>query len=259
MIQAIETEYNGYKFRSRLEARWAVFFDAAGIKYEYEPEGFENENGERYLPDFYFPDYDWYGEVKAPRENAADEIVKASKFVGDKIKVLLLFGNLPQESDWEYWHYTAIQHNYVSQEIEAVRCLIGWELEKGHSNAHFIGWLYVCQAKPCSLYLLSRDSCDSYHVVGREKKIDLKAEAERRARLVGELLNPINDREMFMRLAPNLRLGYANVESYGSYSEDAYSCIGDDRIHAAYDKARKARFEYGETPKSGNTGTEDEA
>ncbi len=38
-IKAIDTVYNGYKFRSRLEARWAVFFDAAGIKYEYEPEG----------------------------------------------------------------------------------------------------------------------------------------------------------------------------------------------------------------------------
>ena len=44
-IKAIETEYNGYRFRSRLEARWAVFFDAMGIKYEYEPEGFELEDG----------------------------------------------------------------------------------------------------------------------------------------------------------------------------------------------------------------------
>lgn len=25
-IQAIETTYNGYRFRSRLEARWAVFY-----------------------------------------------------------------------------------------------------------------------------------------------------------------------------------------------------------------------------------------
>ena len=26
-IKAIETYYKGYRFRSRLEARWAVFFD----------------------------------------------------------------------------------------------------------------------------------------------------------------------------------------------------------------------------------------
>lgn len=40
-IKAIQTRYKGYNFRSRLEARWAVFFDALGIKWEYEPEGFE--------------------------------------------------------------------------------------------------------------------------------------------------------------------------------------------------------------------------
>lgn len=51
-IHAIETIYNGHRFRSRLEARWAVFFDACGIKYEYEPEGFKLEDGTCYLPDF---------------------------------------------------------------------------------------------------------------------------------------------------------------------------------------------------------------
>lgn len=41
MIKAIETFYKGYKFRSLLEARWAVFFDALEIKWEYELEGFD--------------------------------------------------------------------------------------------------------------------------------------------------------------------------------------------------------------------------
>lgn len=27
-VKAIDTVYKGYRFRSRLEARWAVFFDA---------------------------------------------------------------------------------------------------------------------------------------------------------------------------------------------------------------------------------------
>jgi hypothetical protein len=40
-INAIETHYKGYRFRSRLEARWAVFFDALGYEWQYEPEGFE--------------------------------------------------------------------------------------------------------------------------------------------------------------------------------------------------------------------------
>lgn len=54
MIKAIETVYNGYRFRSRLEARWAVFFDTLGVKYEYEHEGFDLGHGQRYLPDFHF-------------------------------------------------------------------------------------------------------------------------------------------------------------------------------------------------------------
>lgn len=48
----IETHWNGYRFRSRLEARWAVFFDAMGFQWEYEPEGFVLPSGKRYLPDF---------------------------------------------------------------------------------------------------------------------------------------------------------------------------------------------------------------
>jgi len=55
MIKAIETKYKGYRFRSRLEARWAVFFDALGIAWEYEPEGYDLGDGVWYLPDFYFP------------------------------------------------------------------------------------------------------------------------------------------------------------------------------------------------------------
>jgi len=69
-MEPIETEYKGYRFRSRLEARWAVFFEYLGIDWQYEPEGFEFENGTRYLPDFYLPDTysaasdDTYVEVK---------------------------------------------------------------------------------------------------------------------------------------------------------------------------------------------------
>lgn len=68
MIKSIDTFYNGNYFRSRLEARWAVFFDLAGIYYEYEPEGYELQNREKYLPDFYLPKYECYVEVK-PEHN----------------------------------------------------------------------------------------------------------------------------------------------------------------------------------------------
>lgn len=65
-IRAIETEYQGYRFRSRLEARWARFFDASDVRYVYEPEGFEME-GVRYLPDFWLPQLRYYIEIKPER------------------------------------------------------------------------------------------------------------------------------------------------------------------------------------------------
>lgn len=51
-IKPIQTKYRGYLFRSRLEARWAVFFDACGVDWEYELEGYDLGNGIYYLPDF---------------------------------------------------------------------------------------------------------------------------------------------------------------------------------------------------------------
>jgi hypothetical protein len=65
MLKAIETAYQGYRFRSRLEARWAVFLTAVGLRWRYEVEGFTlAEAGLYYLPDFYLPDWDVYLEVK---------------------------------------------------------------------------------------------------------------------------------------------------------------------------------------------------
>ncbi len=63
-MKVLQTRYGGCHFRSRLEARWAVFFDKIGVRWEHEPEGFELSNGELYLPDFRFPEYDAWGEVK---------------------------------------------------------------------------------------------------------------------------------------------------------------------------------------------------
>ncbi len=63
-VRPIETSYNGYRLRSRLEARWAVYFDAVGIKWMYEHEGFYLPDWSMYLPDFYLPELDCYAEVK---------------------------------------------------------------------------------------------------------------------------------------------------------------------------------------------------
>jgi hypothetical protein len=77
MIRPIETHYRGYRFRSRLEARWALCLDAVDLKWEYEPEGY-NMDGTLYLPDFRLERV-WL-EIKPPRDIPPQELSKCSKF-----------------------------------------------------------------------------------------------------------------------------------------------------------------------------------
>lgn len=96
-VKPIETEYNGYRFRSRLEARWAVFFDAAGIPYQYEPEGFVLSDGTYYLPDFYLPWFHAYVEIKPSAMDSKDREIAIKKcerlFQKDSVVVLFCEGD----------------------------------------------------------------------------------------------------------------------------------------------------------------------
>ena len=75
-FKSIDTSYNGHRFRSRLEARWALYFDLIGIKYEYEPQGYYLESGICYLPDFYLPNVSAYAEIK-PKSISIDDLSDA--------------------------------------------------------------------------------------------------------------------------------------------------------------------------------------
>ena len=60
---SIPETYKGIRMRSRLEVRYAKFFDQHRLNWSYEPEGFQII-GVRYLPDFYLPDIRTIVEVK---------------------------------------------------------------------------------------------------------------------------------------------------------------------------------------------------
>lgn len=64
-IKALPTMYNGTIYRSRTEARWAVFFDKlfGHPVFFYEPQGYL-VRGNGYLPDFLLPGQRLFGEVK---------------------------------------------------------------------------------------------------------------------------------------------------------------------------------------------------
>lgn len=122
-LRPIETEYNNFQFRSRLEARWAVFFDALGVRYEYEPEGFNLGSGDYYLPDFYLPHLDMWIEIKpgnAPQywginveyltDTQMRPYVLASKLAEQSKKnVLILFGS-PRYSSPDWYEHEQEMH-----------------------------------------------------------------------------------------------------------------------------------------------------
>jgi hypothetical protein len=63
-LKAIDTAYDGFLFRSRTEAKWAVLFRFLEIEFQYEPEGLELSTGDWYIPDFYLPQVNLFAEVK---------------------------------------------------------------------------------------------------------------------------------------------------------------------------------------------------
>jgi hypothetical protein len=112
-IKAIETLYRGFRFRSRLEARWAIFFDVAGIPWRYEEQGYDlsrvrvpNEPKSadaysplRYLPDFYLPEQDCWIEVKPSTPSERDVFLMSRLVMGSRKDGYFLEGlRLPDEA-----------------------------------------------------------------------------------------------------------------------------------------------------------------
>ncbi|MEP2891267.1 hypothetical protein [Tateyamaria sp.] len=76
---AIPTEFDGVTYRSKTEARWAVFFNRLGVNFTYEERAFKLPDGRIYTPDFFVEDFNAIIEVK-PNDEAivldeADKIV----------------------------------------------------------------------------------------------------------------------------------------------------------------------------------------
>lgn len=140
-IKPIETYYKGIKFRSRTEARWAVFFDACGVQWDYEPEGYVVEDNLCYLPDFIIPNvsikdseeengqtFDLYIEVKGSNKITSEEEEKIDKFSAvineedredwNKMlknkKNILVVGSVPQNLDdmYDLWNKENSFYNF---------------------------------------------------------------------------------------------------------------------------------------------------
>jgi hypothetical protein len=136
-LKAIETEYNGYRFRSRTEARWAVFFDHIGRSYEYEPQGFVLPSGKKYLPDFKFSirskSIQYFFEVKPTTVTTAEletarELALSMPAAGPPRAETKIYGVNPEVDQrffaatagkiWDVWEYDSAYRAASSARFE---------------------------------------------------------------------------------------------------------------------------------------------
>lgn len=93
VLKAIETIYRGHRFRSRTEARWAVFMDSLGIQWRYEHEGYDLD-GVWYLPDFWLPEHRFFFEVKGEEPDREDTEKARLLSQASRLPVYVAFGRI---------------------------------------------------------------------------------------------------------------------------------------------------------------------
>ena len=93
-----ETFYAGIKMRSRLEARWAIFFDALELKWQYEPRTFRTPDG-GYIPDFYIrARRPYWLEAKGKEPEERDYTRARAVETETRLKLRFLVGSIPEFS-----------------------------------------------------------------------------------------------------------------------------------------------------------------
>jgi len=217
-IKAIETRYKGYRFRSRLEARWAVFFDAMGLDWEYEPEGFDLGGGLYYLPDFRI-NKKIYVEVKGGMrdgvEPSVDDKRKIMNFANqiDFDESIIVLGDMPPAGK-EHLFLKISKRAYASAAVNG-HILVG--------NFCFWGMYSIIDNSPDDLWRFARIP-DGVNPMGYRIGMCNWQQIENR------LNTPICDS--------------ANKFIITNCFINTLSTVA--RVDDAYNKARAARFEHGE-------------
>lgn len=100
-VPSIETPYGVYVFSSRLEARWAVYFDNLGVEYDYEPYWFQLPS-RNYLPDFWIYDEhsqeSFWLEIKPTYPTDSEINLMVELLIATREPGIILYGGIPKPS-----------------------------------------------------------------------------------------------------------------------------------------------------------------
>lgn len=125
MRRGIPTTYGGVRFRSRIEARWAVMFDQLGWRWEYEPLDLDG-----YIPDFVL----MFTEpllVEVKHELALSNLVRHCRKIemsGWEHEALVL-GATPLIAESQTWHLTHV-FGLLGERIGESETPTGWNWDE---------------------------------------------------------------------------------------------------------------------------------
>lgn len=209
-MKAIQTSYKGFHFRSRLEARWAVFFDQVGVKWDYEIEGFELDDGRCYLPDFWLPAYNTWIEIKG--EVPSEEYVRLIQDFSDAAeKTVVMLNGAP-------WSHKANMFGCIRRGQDEK------ESYTSVNNKLLIG------ASASALHFISPENRLSDNTVPTENFIVYRD---------GSILNWCIHHDDFDR----------QETVHALYEVELYTDRTKHQMNKAISAAKIARFEFGETPR----------
>lgn len=105
-IPAIKTKYSNITFRSKLEARWAKYWDEVGVSWIYEPKRIDLHYKGNYLPDFKIFDK-YFVEIKHKGNYSDKELTRMMSRICElsfkPITTLLFFGDPLEYREVKIW------------------------------------------------------------------------------------------------------------------------------------------------------------
>jgi hypothetical protein len=235
-LRAIETVYHGYRFRSRLEARWAVFFDSLGVPFEYEKEGFELEGAGRYLPDFWLPQQECWIEIKPVEPNQSEQEKAGALALATGHPVALFIGNIPDADELDDLQYEkGGGAYYFFTDGQGYDCYYAW-----------------CQCPICGKFgiefdgrtdrLPCKESFCCWHT--RDRILSIKQALERPGSLIEKMGYWKELGSLEASGCPICSKSSSGCRRTGGNGDKGYN-VASPRLKRAYLAARQARFEFG--------------